>query len=415
MLCRMEPTAVDPGPIGVQDAITALMSPAGRADPYRYYDVLRAQAPILPVGNYVLLTRYADCDRVLRDPNFAVEHAGYLDQSFPGWREHSSVVLLRASMLFTPAPAHEPMRRLAAHAFTARRVAGLRGAVEQLAGEVTDRMAELGGGGAPVDFMAEFAYPLPITVAGELLGVPEPDRGWLRTQVSDLSRALEALPDEQELRLADAAADELREYMAKLAADRRRSPQDDLVSALVSGSSDARLAEDELIANLVLLLAAGFETTTNLLGNGFAALLERPDEMARLRAEPGLTPDYVQEMLRYDTPVHVTSRWADEETEIAGVPIPQHREAILLLGAACRDPERFTDPDRFIPDRPDNQPLSFGGGAHFCLGAGLARLQAQVAFPLLLSRFTTLEPAGPPTRRDRLTLNGYATLPITLN
>jgi cytochrome P450 len=119
-------------------------------------------------------------------------------------------------------------------------------------------------------------------------------------------------------------------------------------------------------------------------------------------------------MLRYDTPVQVTSRWADEETEIAGVPIGKHREAILLLGAACRDPRRFAEPDRFLPDRPDNQPLSFGGGAHFCLGAALARMEAHVAFPLLLSRFAKIELAGTPTRRDRLTLNGYATLPVTL-
>ncbi|KAA2261529.1 cytochrome P450 [Solihabitans fulvus] len=400
--------------MGVQEAITALLSPAGRGDPYRYYAVLREQTPVLPIGNYVVLTRHADCDRVLRDPGFAVEHAGYLDASVPNWREHSSLRVLRESMLFAGAPDHERMRRLAGTAFSARRVAALRDPVRELVGAAVDRLAELGADGAPVDFVAEFAVRLPVAVSGELLGIPAADRGWLRAQVADLSVALETMPDQAQLGAADAAADALREYMAGQVAERRRSPREDLIGALVQASPHLRLAAHELTANLVLLLAAGFETTSHLLGNGLALLLDRPAESARLRTNPELAPSYVEEMLRYDPPVHVTSRWADRDTEIAGVPVPQGREAILAIGSACRDPARFERPDEFVPERPDNQPLSFGAGPHFCLGAALARMQAQLAFPLLLNRFPGLALSGPPTRRDRLTLHGYATLPVMI-
>ncbi|TQJ05872.1 cytochrome P450 [Amycolatopsis cihanbeyliensis] len=404
--------AADPVDVGPQEAVGALLSTTGRTNPYPYYDVLRTQAPVLPFGNFVILSRYADCDRVLRDPIFEVEHEGYLDLSFPGWREHSSVALLRESMLFAPSSAHERLRKLAGHAFTQRRIAELRDTVTELATAAAGRLAELGAGGAPVDFMAEFAVRLPVAVAGELLGVPADDRAWLRTQVTKLSVALEAMPNEDEIMVADGAADQLRDYLAEQVAQRRRSPRSDLISALVDGSTERELSGRELTANLVLLLAAGFETTSNLLGNGLAALLAHPDAMAALRDQPELAPSYVEEMLRYDTPVHVTSRWAEADTEISGVEIARHREAILLLGSACRDPDRFEAPDRFLPERPGNQPLSFGAGPHFCLGAALARIQAQVAFPVLLNRFPGLATAAEPVRRDRLTMNGYAELPI---
>jgi cytochrome P450 len=174
----------------------------------------------------------------------------------------------------------------------------------------------------------------------------------------------------------------------------------------------AALSAEELLGNLTLLLFAGFETTTNLLGNGLRLLLDRPDHAARLRDDPGLVAAYVEEMLRYDSPVQLTSRWAAEEVELAGVTVPARSSVLLALGAANRDRRRFADPAVFDPDRPDNQPLSFGAGPHFCLGAALARQEAQVAFPLLLNRLPGLRLAGEPVRRDRMVLRGYQHLPL---
>jgi cytochrome P450 len=384
--------------IGPQEAVLALLSTTGRTNPYPYYDVLRTKAPVFPFGNFVILSRYADCAKVLRDPVFDVEHAAHMDQSFPGWRDHASVTLLRESMLFAPRPDHEWMRKAAAHAFTQRRVNELRDKVAALADKVADRLAVDG----PVDFMAEFARRLPGTVAGELLGVPVSDRDWLRARVTDLSAILEAQPNEADIAAADAAAGELRSYV-----ESRVDSPEGLISTLAEGGLDGAL-----IPNLALILAAGFETTSNLLGNGLAALLDNPSVLADLRANPDLVSEYVEEMLRYDPPVHVASRWAEADTEIAGEPVSKGREAIVLLGAASRDPERFPDPGAFRPGRPDNQPLSFGAGPHFCLGAALARLQASVAFPLLLKRFPNMAAAGDRTRVDRLTTNGFAQLPV---
>jgi cytochrome P450 len=171
---------------------------------------------------------------------------------------------------------------------------------------------------------------------------------------------------------------------------------------------------DELLGNLVLLLVAGFETTTNLLGNGLTVLLRHPDAAARLREDADLAPHYVEELLRFDSPVQLTSRWSRQSTSIAGERIDPFSGILVLLGAGNRDPDRFAHPNVFDPSRDGGQPLSFGAGAHYCLGAALARLEAQVAFPLLLSRFPRLALAGEPVRRDRLTLRGYASLPVTV-
>jgi cytochrome P450 len=175
-----------------------------------------------------------------------------------------------------------------------------------------------------------------------------------------------------------------------------------------------RLTGGELMGNLALLLVAGFETTTNLLGNGVVLLLDHPGEAKRLATDPELAPAYVEEVLRVDSPVQLTERFAGQDAEIAGVEIPAGSELIVLLGAANRDPERFAEPERFVPDRPGNAPLSFGAGAHYCLGAPLARLEAQVALPALVRRFPELELIERPVRRDRLTLRGWAALPVAL-
>jgi cytochrome P450 len=298
------------------------------------------------------------------------------------------------------------MRPLISQVFTPPRVASLQPAVERAVNDLLDLLDQLDG---PVDFMDRFAFQLPVTVICELLGVPAADRHRFRPLASDLTAALE-LTDEQDGPAA-AAAQELGKYFAHLIDERRARPADDLVSALVAArdADDGRLSDEELLANLILLLVAGFETTTDLLGNGLAILLERPGLQA---PDPAA---FVEEVLRYESPVQLTTRVAAAAgLTIDDRPVPAGSDLILLIGAANRDPARFPDPDRFDPSRSGSKPLSFGAGAHICLGNALARLEATTAFARLGERYAELTAAGPSTRRDRLVLRGYQTLPVRL-
>jgi cytochrome P450 len=268
------------------------------------------------------------------------------------------------------------------------------------------------------DFVSEYAYPLPIRVICALLGVPGEDQHWFREQAAALTAVLEPALDETELAEAVKARAKLGLYFADLVGGlvtaRRGQPRDDLVTALtqVHDADGGALSRDELIANLVLLLVAGFETTTNLLSNGLAILLERPDLAGALRSNPALAPSFVEEVLRYDAPVQLTSRWCREGVEIEGLRVEPYSQVLVLLGAANRDPARYPDPGVFDPRREAIAPLSFGAGGHYCLGAALARMEAQVAFPMLLGMLPRLALAGPPLRRPRLTLRGFVELPV---
>jgi cytochrome P450 len=244
-------------------------------------------------------------------------------------------------------------------------------------------------------------------VIGELLGVPAPDRAQFQTLVRDWAEVLEVITDDV-LRRADPAAATIREYLSGLAADRRRNPGPDLLSALVTAEEAGdQLTEDELLTTAALLFAAGFETTTNLLTNSVVALLRHPEQLDRLREQPDLAPSAVEELLRFDSPVQITRRLVMEPVELGGVSVAAGERVVAYLGAGNRDPQRFADPDVLRLDRPDNAPLSFGGGIHYCLGAPLARLEAQVALPKLARRFPNLALAGEPERRDSLSIRGY--------
>jgi cytochrome P450 len=399
--------------------IEQLMTPGGREDPYRLYGHARELGPVTPCGEgMIMVSGYREVNEALRDTAFRVADAELRIRWEEGFEQHSSKIMLSRSILECNEPDHSRMRSLIASVFTARRVAALEPAVLAAVGRLLDEMAELGAGGAEVDFMETFAYRLPVTVICELLGVPEADRHLFRSLASDLTVALEPVAPESELVLADAAAEELAGYFTALAAERQARPQDDLVSALVqvAAADPGRLSGHELLANLVLLLVAGFETTTNLLGNGLSLLLDHPDTLAGLRSgevDPAL---YTEEVLRFDSPVQVTSRVAlANGLRIGGLEVPYGWFAFLLIGAANRDPERYPDPERFDPARRDSRPLSFGGGPHFCLGAQLARLESTLAMPALLRRFPALaRGTGEPVRRDRWVLRGYQSLPITL-
>jgi len=401
------------------EIVQILMSPEGRADPYPHYEAARALGPVAHIdGPFYLVTGYEEANAALRNPAF-----GKLRAEDPAivavLEEHPSLGSLGQSILSANPPDHTRMRRLMAAVFTPRRTAGLEPAIAATVDRLLDEIAKEGADGRAVDFMERFAFPLPVSVICELLGVPPQDRPRFRPLAHDLTASLELMNDFSELGPADVATVELEEYFRELTARRRAEPRDDLISALVQESDDpdGKLSEAELIANLVLLLVAGFETTTNLLGNGLAILFGRPEIAGGLREGRLPVSDFVEEVLRFDSPVQLTSRIVDEkDVRLGGVELPVGAEVMLLLGAANHDPRRYADPGTFDPLRPDVQPLSFGAGVHFCLGSALARLEAATAFPRLLARFPGLAPAAGqiPVRRDRLVLRGYHTLPVVL-
>lgn len=399
------------GPMDAATIVEALTTPDGRADPFGLYTRARELGPVAVIADgWYLVSSYAAVNRVLRDPGFGIPEP----EETPS--EQDALAALNRSILRANPPAHGRMRSLISSVFTPRRVAHLRPAIESAVGQLLDGLAEVGGTGVPFDFMAEFAFQLPVSVICELLGVPVADRRRFRSLAADLTVALELTAEPADLEPAGAAAQELSQYFRELITAGRASPGDDLISALVAtrDAGNDQLSDLELVANLVVLLVAGFETTTNLLGNGLTILFERPRLAARLRSGDVPMAGFIEEVLRYDSPVQATVRAAHaDDLTVEGTSIPKGAQLVLLIGAANRDPDRFPDPDRFDPSRGGSAPLSFGAGAHHCLGNNLARLEAATAFPRLLDRFPDLAPAGAPTRCDRLVLRGYETLPTT--
>ncbi len=385
-----------------------LTTPAGRADPYPRYARLREAAPLVRAEDGALVaTRYAECSAVTRDPRFIHMPADALAfLGYPDWAERPALRLLFTSLLTLNPPDHTRLRRLVSGAFTARRVQALRPAIERIVDDLLDQVA------GEVDFVAAFALPLPVNVIGELLGVPAPDRAQFQHLVQDWTPILDLLTPKV-LAVADPAAAAMRDYLAGLVEERRREPGDDLLSALIAAEeSGDQLSGDELLTMAALLFGAGFETTTNLLGNGLATLLAHPAALAMLRENPALAPAAVEELLRFDSPVQLVARIAGDPIDLGEVSVAEGERVVAYLGAGNRDPRRFADPDELRLDRADNAPLSFGGGIHYCLGAPLARLEAQVALPALLRRFPRLALAGTPERRDSLTIKGFTRLPV---
>ncbi|MDQ1742860.1 MAG: cytochrome hydroxylase [Pseudonocardiales bacterium] len=396
------------------ETIRELVGSPGRTHPYPRYERLREHGPVVPIRpGLTVVVGYAECDAALRDNRLRVQDGPSYDSIYPEWREHPALRGYIDSMLYRNPPDHARMRRLVSGGFTPRRVSELRPAIERLTERLLDRLATAGAADAPVDFIAEFASRLPIAVISALLGVPERDQSWFRRIAADVTIALEGITNTQELAVADVAMQDLGNYFLALIERRRLDPVDDVVSALVHAGGE-RLSEQQLVANMMLLLTAGFETTSFLLGHCLLLALHNSDHAARLRTEPEFALGYVEEMLRFEAPVQATSRWAAVEVDLLGHLVPAGTKLVLILGAANRDPSRFAEPDRFDPDREAVQPLSFGAGSHFCLGAPLSRMEAQIALPRLLRRFPRLSAAGVPVRRDTWVGRGLDELPIRL-
>jgi len=392
----------------ISTLLDELTNLTGREDPYPRYRRLREISPIVRADDGALVvTRHADCAAVTRDPRLGHMPSHMLEFVRADWAEHPALRMLFTSVLTLNPPDHTRLRRLVSSSFTARRIQALQPRIAEMVDELLEKMS------GDVDFVEAFAFPLPVSVIGELLGIPEPDRAQFQGLVRDWTQVLEVITSKV-LKTADPAAAAIHDYLAGLAAERRRKPGDDLISALVAAEEDGdQLTEEELLTMAALLFAAGFETTTNLLANSLVALLRHPEQLELLRSRPGLAPGAVEELLRFDSPVQLLSRVVWEDVEIAGVPVSGGERIVAYLGAGNRDPERFAEPDRLDLTRADNAPLSFGGGIHYCLGAPLARLEAQIAIPALLTRFPQLALAGDPGRRDSLAIRGYTTLPIT--
>ncbi|MDH4171006.1 MAG: cytochrome P450 [Acidimicrobiia bacterium] len=396
------------------------LTPAGNEDPYSRYRLLHERSPVTPSGDGgLVLVRYDDCQEVLRenrlgknfDPTREIPGAGGHDPEILAYRRAMAERRRDAplSMLAANPPDHTRIRSLVSRAFTPRRVEQMRSHIVDLAEECFDQMAEA----RELDLLEALGFPLPVSVIGELVGVPRADWGRFRRLISASAAALEAAATIAELEDAEAATTEVFAYFADLVAQKRQHPGDDLLSGMIEASDGGdRLTEGEVIVQAVLMFAAGFETTTNLIGNGVVALLTHPDQMAALWADPALVVPAVEEILRFDSPVQLDARTTNEAMDVAGVAVDEGARIITLLGAANRDPTRFDDPDVFDIGRDQGPPLSFASGIHYCLGANLARAEGQVVLDGLVRRFSRIELTGELVHRHRVTLRGYEAVPV---
>ncbi len=391
-----------------------LLDPGVLANPYTLYHRLRSEDPV-HWDHFLhtwVVTRYADVVTVLQ--HFSATRTPTPEQlTVLGLSTLVPLaeVLVR-QMLFLDPPAHGRIRNLAAKAFTPRQVETLRPHIQDIADSLLDAVQTKGY----MDVIADLAYPLPAIVTAEMLGLPTSDWKQLTEWSADFSEALGNLqhdPDHAPRVLRSLG--EACEYFRAAVREHLQHPREDLISALVTAEQDGdRLSEEEAVANSIMLMTGGQETTTNLIGNGLLTLLRHPDQLERLRTDLFLIPSAIEELLRYESPIQYTSRLAPDDVQMGGKTIRKRQAVIAVMGAANRDPERFPDPDRLDICRQDNRHLAFAWAAHFCFGAPLARLEGQIAFETMLQRMPnlSLEP-GPVTWRANLGFRGLTSLPVT--
>jgi cytochrome P450 len=387
-----------------------------RTNPYPSYHQLRAVDPVhwSAFFGFWVLTRYADCVMVLRDAaRFSVDPRDLANYEvlIQGIGENRPLVQMqRRWMLLLNPPDHTRLRTLVTKAFTPRVVEGMRPRIQEIVNSLLDTVQN----DHLMDVVSDLAYPLPVVVIAGMLGVPAEDRDKFKGWSRELARTLDPIITPEVLTAGDEATVAFIDYFRALVAKRRRDPQDDLLSALIAAEEQGdRLSEDELLATAVLLFGAGHETTMNLIGNGLLALLRHPGQMEMLKRDPGLIHSAVEEFLRYDSSVQMTARTALTDIELDGKVVEKGQQAILLLGAANRDPVQFADPDRLDITRKDNRHIAFSHGIHSCLGAPLARVEAQIAINTLLRRMPTLRLQTEDLEwRETVTLRGLKTLPV---
>jgi len=402
--------------------VSPLANPALLANPYPFYALVRQSSPVLRVPLPVetgagvwLLTRHAEVDLALRDRRFSVDRmradAARLNQERLPDVFLSGPGALRPMLVMDP-PDHTRVRGLVSKAFTPRRVAALEERIRKLVGELLDQALARG---PELDVIRDLGEPLPAIVIAELLGLPPEDHRAFKQWSTAMIETVPQVPLGGGKDLSE-KVEVILHYLRGAIAERRRAPGDDLISGMIEAQEERdALSDRELLATSFLLLVAGHETTTNLIGNGSLALLRNPDQLARLRAEPGLMENAVEELLRYDSPVQGTVRVTTEEVELGGQRVPANALVICGIGAANRDPAVHPDPDRLDLGRSGIRHLSFGLGAHFCLGAALARLEGRAAFEALLERCPDLrlvQPEGPFEYRANFVLRGLKSLPV---
>lgn len=403
------------------DLLGELMSPAMITDPYPTYRRLRELGPVVETSMGALSMRHELCDALLRHPATVTgtsmrreitagttrvqqwlfsgpSRDGLVDPTGPD------------SMISKNPPDHTRLRKLVSKVFTPASIGALRPRLTEIAAGLVDRARAADS----FDLMRDVAGVFPVLAICEILAIPQPDHERFRQWGSDLAADLDAMAPAPRQRAANRSLAALQVYFSDLFAARRKEPGDDLVSALIAVEEEGdRLTADELMATCMLLLFAGFETTVNLIGNGTLALIENQDQLQLLRDDHDLVPGAVEELLRFDPPIQLSSRVPTTDLELAGALLPAGKPVSLMLGGANRDPEVFTDPDRLLVTRTNaRRHLSFAAGPHHCLGAALARLEAEIMFGLLLERLGDLRLAGRPRRRPTFVLRGLLSLPL---
>ncbi len=390
-----------------------LLDPDVLADPYPLYAQLRQESPVLwdRFLHAWVLTRYEDVVEVLG--RFGAECTPGPDRLAElGMQRLAPVAeIMVKQMLFMDSPQHRRVRGLASHAFTARRVEKLRDHIRNIADGLIDRVVAFG----EMDLMSDFAGPLPAIVSAEMLGLPTHDHEQLKEWSQTFAQILgnfQNNPDGIDEVLN--ATSDMTEYLQRALTRNADAPTVGLIGLLSQARVQGdRLTQEEVIANTIITMVGAMETTTNLIGNGLVTLLRHPSALEQLRRDPALLPTAIEELLRYESPSQQTTRIAPEDLVLGGRQIEQGQSVIAVMGAANRDPARFAEPDRFDLTRQDNRHLAFGWGPHFCFGAPLGRIEAQIAFETLLTRLPGLGLGGGPLQwRANLKLRGLEKLPI---
>jgi len=407
------PSAAPSTNLGGALSLYHLLDPEVLANPYPLYHRLRSEAPVMwdPFLHAWVVTRYADVVRVLHE--FSAARTPTPDQlSAMGLSALNPIAsVMVKQMLFMDHPAHTRLRSLASQAFTSKRVEVLRSHIQQIADQLLASVLS----SERMDLIAEFAAPLPAIVTAEMLGIPISDHAQLKTWSADFAEMLgnfQHNPDRVP-RVLQSLRD-MTQYFRDALREQKKHGGRGLISAFLATESRCdRLDEDEIIANVIVTMVGGQETTTNLIGNGFLTLLRHPTAMEELRNDPSLVQSAVEELLRYESPSQHTARLAPYDLELGGKTIRKRQAVIAVMGAGNRDPERFPDPDRLDLARKDNRHLAFGWASHFCFGAPLARIEGQIAFSTLLRRLREVELCpGPLVWRDNLGLRGLGALPL---